>query len=326
GIVFNDDNNAYKNLRKMLIDDNFLYAVISLPSGVFKPYSGQKTSILLIDKQMTKQLQEILFINVENDGFDLGAQRRPINENDLPQALEIIREFQRTGKIPAKIKNARLVAKTEIAKDESYSLLSKRYEIEKKVKNIKFKEVSLSDVAEIASGNSAPQDLKLFENGKYPFIRTADVGAVHHSTNLTQICDYLNNNGIKGLKLFRKGTILFPKSGASTFLNHRVIMGVDGYVSSHLATISANENKILPLFLYYILIKIDAKKLTAEQSYPSLKISDLKKVKIPLPPLSIQKEIVAEIENKQAAIDNAKKLILSIERERESILDAYLKG
>ena len=81
----------------------------------------------------------------------------------------------------------------------------------------------LGEVCDISAGNSAPQKKEFFKNGKFPFFRTADVGKVHISNNLTVAKDYLNKNGIKGLKLFKKGTILLPKSGASTFLNHRVI-------------------------------------------------------------------------------------------------------
>ena len=92
GVIF-QSGIAYKTLRKNLIE-NGLYALISLPSGVFQPYSGVKTSILLIDKEFAKKSNEILFIKIENDGFDLGAQRRVNVKNDLPQALQILQKFK----------------------------------------------------------------------------------------------------------------------------------------------------------------------------------------------------------------------------------------
>lgn len=94
GIIF-QSSNAYKNLRKKLIEEGYLYAVVSLPSGVFQPYSGVKTSILFIDRELAKKTDEILFVKVENDGYDLGAQRRKIDKNDLPRALEEIKEFRK---------------------------------------------------------------------------------------------------------------------------------------------------------------------------------------------------------------------------------------
>ena len=83
GIIFQSQN-AYKQLRKMLVE-TALVAVVSLPAGVFNPYSGVKTSILILDKALAKQAQTIGFFKVENDGFGLGAQRREIEKNDLPQ-------------------------------------------------------------------------------------------------------------------------------------------------------------------------------------------------------------------------------------------------
>ncbi|HET8962733.1 MAG TPA: N-6 DNA methylase [Chitinophagales bacterium] len=95
GIVFQSPS-AYKQLRKMLIENNFLYAVVSLPSGVFQPYSGVKTSILFIDKTLAKRTENILFLKVESDGFDLGAQRQPIDKNDLPTSISFIKEYQKS--------------------------------------------------------------------------------------------------------------------------------------------------------------------------------------------------------------------------------------
>ncbi len=94
GIIF-QSGNAYKALRKMLIE-KYLFAVVSLPGGIFQPYSGVKTSILLMDKQLAKKAESILFVKVENDGFDLGAQRRAIEKNDLTQALAILQQYKQS--------------------------------------------------------------------------------------------------------------------------------------------------------------------------------------------------------------------------------------
>ena len=91
GIIFQSQN-AHKQLRKMLVEE-YLVAVVSLPAGVFNPYSGVKTSILILDKALAKRSDRIAFFKVENDGFDLGAQRRRINKNDLPQTQLAVREY-----------------------------------------------------------------------------------------------------------------------------------------------------------------------------------------------------------------------------------------
>ena len=91
GIIFQSQN-AHRRLRKMLVEE-YLVAVVSLPAGVFQPYSGVKTSILILDKALAKRTDRIAFFKVENDGFDLGAQRRPIDKNDLPEIAEGVREY-----------------------------------------------------------------------------------------------------------------------------------------------------------------------------------------------------------------------------------------
>jgi len=162
----------------------------------------------------------------------------------------------------------------------------------------------LGEVTIVGAGNSAPQKKELFVNGKFPFIRTSDVGKIRKGS-INSSVDYLNTEGVKKLKLFKKGTILFPKSGASTFLNHRVIMDIDGYVSSHLATIKSKEI-LEDRFVWYYLRLIDAKDLMQDIAYPSLKLSDIKQIQIPLPPLQEQQHIVAILDKTFEAIEKAK--------------------
>jgi restriction endonuclease S subunit len=265
----------------------------------------------LFDNQLTKLSKEILFIKIFNDGFDLGAQRKPIDKNDLPQAIEILRA-QRDA-IETRTKNLLLknnsqvaweVSKTKILESEDYNLSGKKHKDDVALARKGWGTTTLGEVAIVGSGNSAPQGDRYFKNGTEYFFRTSDVGKVHISGNLVESRDKINVEAIKEMKLtkFQKSTILFPKSGASTFLNHRAMLGVDGYVSSHLATIIADEKKVMPKFLFYLLCSIDARTLTPDQAYPSLKLSSIGKIKIPLPPIAIQKQIIAEIESNEKEI------------------------
>ena len=278
---------------------------------------------------MLRKPSDVLFVKVENDGFGLGAQRRPISENDLPDALRVLNEYKqnvlKNKKIRLKESFAHLVAKKKITEND-WNLTGDRYK-EDVVYEGNLDLVELGTISEVSSGNSAPQENKYFDNGCFPFYRTFDVGMIHLSTNLNESKDYVNQIAIseKKLKLFPKKTILFPKSGASTFLNHRVMLGREGYVSSHLATIIADEQKINPYYLYYILCRIDAKSLTNDQPYPSLKLSQISKIKIPLPPIEVQQQIVEEIQVKQDAITHAKEVIKSLERERQYFGDSLRK-
>lgn len=193
--------------------------------------------------------------------------------------------------------------------------------------------VTLGDVSIVGAGNSAPQDKRLFEGGTFPFVRTSDVGKIRVG-ELYAAQDHLNEAGIQKLKLHRAGTILIPKSGASTFLDHRVIMGVDAYVSSHLATLWPKEGIIDGRYLFWISQQIVASEVASDTSYPTLSLEQIKAIEIPLPPLEEQRRIVAVLDEAFAAIAaaaanaeknlaNARELFIA---ERERILRSPVAG
>ena len=86
------------------------------------------------------------------------------------------------------------------------------------------------------------------------------------------------------------------------------MMGVKGAVASHLAAIVPKKNLIIPKLLLYLLTKVDAKDLV-NSSYPSLKKELIEEIKVPLPPLEIQKKMVEELERYQKVIDGAKQVV-----------------
>ncbi len=186
-----------------------------------------------------------------------------------------------------------------------------------------WKTVHLKDVAIVSAGNSAPQDESLFEGGVYNFYRTSDVGRIRKGV-ISNSLDKLNLTGIKGLKLFAVGTILFPKSGASTFLNHRVILGNEGYVSSHLATIKAKNEFLDDKYLFYFLTTIDARDLIQDSSYPSLRTSVIETVELQLPPLPTQQKIVAKLDAIFAEIDKAQAAAEANAKNADALFQSYL--
>ena len=127
GVIFKNDK-AYKALRKMLVEDGFLWAVVSLPAKVFEPYSGVKTSILFFDKKRAKSQKEILFVDVQNDGYDLGATRRENDKNDLPEAFKVLKSYSQGKRLKSAI--AHYVRKTKIAERGDYNLTGSRYKVD----------------------------------------------------------------------------------------------------------------------------------------------------------------------------------------------------
>lgn len=93
GVIFTN-NEDYTNLRKQMINDLGLYGVISLPAGVFQPYSGVKTSILLIDKHIAKRTNNLILVKINNDGYSLNTNRNALETSDLPNAIDLLLEYK----------------------------------------------------------------------------------------------------------------------------------------------------------------------------------------------------------------------------------------
>lgn len=85
--VLTGTSNAHKAIRKAIVDDNRLEAVISMPSGVFKPYAGVSTAILIFTKTGAGGTDKIWFYDMKADGFSLDDKRNPVADNDIPDII-----------------------------------------------------------------------------------------------------------------------------------------------------------------------------------------------------------------------------------------------
>lgn len=294
GIIF-QSGDAYKKLRKMLVDDNYLWGVISLPAGVFNPYSGVKTSILLLDRERATKNTEILFFKINNDGFDLGAQRRENSKNDLPEALEILKKWKNGEK--AESSRAIYVEKEKIAESGDYNLSIDRYGIAIDYTNAKWPMVELGDVADILKGSVITKKDTI--NGSIPVIAGGQQPAYYHN------------------KANRDGDVItVSASGAyAGFVNFFEIP----IFASDCSTIQTKNNAKVSTRYIFNILKAKQKDIYAFQQgggQPHVYSKDLKKIKLPLPPIEVQEEIVKQIEVKQKAIEGAKQVITNLERER----------
>ena len=296
GIVFQSAN-AYKELRKKLVDENYLYAVVSLPSGVFQPYSGVKTSILLMDKQLAKKTDKILFVEIENDGFDLGAQRREIDKNDLPQAIEFINQWQNAinthSEFAIESKMITLVEKTKIAENEEYNLTASRYKVIKDYSNCKWDMVKLGDVCEILDNLREPVSKANRVEGIYPYYGASG------------IVDYIDKY------IFDEKCVLIGEDGAKWGAGEQSAFIATGkyWVNNHCHILRPNRTKIIDELLVNILNNLDLIQFISGCVVPKLTQKDLKNIQIPLPPLEVQEEIVKELDGYQAIIDGSQKVI-----------------
>nr|MDA3816348.1 class I SAM-dependent DNA methyltransferase [Prolixibacteraceae bacterium] len=101
GVLFGSSN-AHKQIRREIVENQNLQAVISMPSGVFKPYAGVSTAVLVFTKTNSGGTKNVWFYDMKADGLSLDDKRAPIKENDIP---DIITNFHKhvslpTGKMP----------------------------------------------------------------------------------------------------------------------------------------------------------------------------------------------------------------------------------
>ncbi|MFA5864244.1 MAG: N-6 DNA methylase [Phycisphaerae bacterium] len=309
GIIFQSQN-AYKQLRKMLVE-NCLWAVVSLPAGIFKPYSGVKTSILLMDKNLAKRTKDILFVRVSSDGFDLGDQRRENpDKNDLPEAEKILREYRQTIDKPKKLPADGLglvVPKSKIMASDDCSLSGERYRENFTVLNHKWPVVELGGLCETVTGGTPATNIKeYYEGGTIPWLRSGEVsqGSIEKS-ELFITKSGLDNSSAKILPI---NSVLVALYGATA--GKVGILKSEAAINQAICGILPNE-RVSPDFLYWVLSQETANlvKLTTGGAQQNLSQGIVRRLKIPLPPLEVQRAIVAEVEGYQKIIDGARQVV-----------------
>ena len=128
GVLFGSST-AHKAIRKEIIDNNRLEAVVSMPSGVFKPYAGVSTAILVFTKTGHGGTDKVWFYDMKADGFSLDDKRTPVNENDIP---DIIERFHNLDKETdrAKTEQSFFVDKSDIIANDYDLSINKYKEVE----------------------------------------------------------------------------------------------------------------------------------------------------------------------------------------------------
>ena len=304
GIIFQSAT-AYKALRKLLVDKNFLYGVVSLPAGIFQPYSGVKTSILLIDKSLAKKTDNLLFVKIENDGFGLGAQRKEINQNDLPSAVSLLTNYKlqisngEDFKIENLPLNALLVDKSKIAESGDYNLSFDRYKIDLRRKQSNFDLVRIGDVAEVISGQSPESEFYNVLGNGLPFYQgRTEFGDIYlkepksWTTKITKTA--IKNDVLMSVR---------APVGPVNISTQEICIG------RGIAAIRPNEKVLLTYLFTFLKNNQESIKGNGGAVFDSINRNQILDLQIPLPPLTIQQEIIAKIEQYEKIISGAKQVV-----------------
>jgi type I restriction enzyme M protein len=349
GIIFQTQT-AYKDLRKMLLD-SYLWGVISLPAGVFQPYSGVKTSILLMDKRLVKRTENVIFLKLDNDGYGLGAQRREIELNDLPTAIQILNAYksalfsgkqindiaelfddiahQRTDNRTDNRRDkaclvsttttitattiAHIITKSKIAEKGDYILSGERYRVNEEVRNEKYEFVELEEVCDFINGFAFESKLmkdKKEDNEYVPVIKIGNLLS-NGKLDIENVQYYQYSERIEKCRI-KCGDILIAMSGAT--VGKIAISANDNlFLNQRAGIVRRKSNAINEILLGYFLKHDKFYKycqLTAGgAAIGNISPTQIFKYQIPLPPLTIQEQIVSEIENYQKIIDGAKQIV-----------------
>ena len=124
GVLFGSSK-AHKAIRKELVENHQLRAVISMPSGVFKPYAGVSTAVLVFTKTGAGGTENVWFYDMKADGFSLDDKRSEIAENDIPDIIERFHHLDQEAD-RQRTEQSFLVPKQEIA-DNDYDLSINKY-------------------------------------------------------------------------------------------------------------------------------------------------------------------------------------------------------
>ena len=312
GIVF-QNGIAYKQLRKKLIQSS-LIGVISLPAGVFQPYSGVKTSILILDKSKNKTSENIFFIDIKNDGYELNAKRTKIRNNkvnDLEKTIFQLNNFEKNKK--TENSDVKLISKKEILNNENFLLTYKQYEkftnLNSNTKFLKLEDtiLTLSDGDWIESKDQSESGIRL--------IQTGNIGEGNF-LNKDNKSRYISEETFKKLKCTRlkKGQILLSRLpepvGRCCFVPERqekMITSVD------VSILEFNEKILLNRFFLYLSLSSNYKneivKYLTGASRQRISKENLKKISLPCPSIETQNQIVEELDGYQKIIDGCKQIL-----------------
>ena len=124
GVLFGSSN-AHRSIRREIIENHKLDAVISMPSGIFKPYAGVSTAVMLFHKMKKGETDQVWFYDMKADGFSLDDQRVPIQQNDIPDIIYRYHHLEQEKK-RKRTEQSFFVSKEEL-KENHYELSINRY-------------------------------------------------------------------------------------------------------------------------------------------------------------------------------------------------------
>ena len=322
-ILYSEQTDAYINLRKLLYNSG-LFAIVSLPAGLFKPYAKSiKTSILIIDKKRQVKTDKTLMIYVNADGYTLTDTRKPTSKNDLPEAKKILRDY--IDYIDGK-KDAVDFAKYKIStyffdktklENNNYVFLASKYEKEYSV-NSKYPVITIGDVIEEISE-------KVKDRTDIPVMSVSNKYGFTTSDELFN--DAVASENVSGYKVIRKNYFAYNPSrinvGSIALLSEDKTI----CVSPMYTVFRIKEGfDILPEYLLMLLKSSYMISIIKKRAFGAIRVQlkypELCTLKFPIPnSIEEQRRILDGLQKYETKINGLQKQIDDIELEKQEVIN-----
>ncbi|HEX2102655.1 MAG TPA: N-6 DNA methylase [Solirubrobacteraceae bacterium] len=298
-----------RQLRRWLLRTAQVEAVVSLPSGVFQPYAAVRTGIVLLRK--AGSTGSVWFFDVEHDGFDLNARRKPNGSSDLPELREGLAA-------KAEGPQSALVAAADL-EESDFRLVAARYIGQSRSGSCRHRMLPLGDLVRIRREQLNPS--------AFPEQLFLCLGLEHieGQTGHIDLPAPVPGSAIRSAKSrFRAGDLLYGK--LRPYLAKAAQAPCDGICSTELVVLEVDAARVEPAFLAAMLrspeITEQATRLMVGANHPRIAVKDLIRLRLPVPVLSEQHELVAQLAGLEAEITSATTRIADLRRDVTSTVGA----
>jgi len=307
GFLFRKD---LRKTREYMLEKCNLQSIISLPQGVFLPYTGVKTNVLFLTKaKQSTTKKHYWYFDIKNDGYSLDNNRRKLDgENDVEKFL-INRKIDEED-ITDHLDIGFDLIEIEKVKNNDYILSGNRYKDFFDYSKSKYELVEIGKFFQTSSGGTPlrSKNEEYFKDGNIPWIKSGELKDYIYEAE-----EYITDSGLKNssAKIFPVDTVLVAMYGATA--GQVGLLKISASTNQAICGILPNP-KVLPEFLYLMLNSKTQNfiNISVGGAQPNISQELIRSIKIPIPSLDEQQKIVDEILNYKAIVKNA-----------ESILEKY---
>lgn len=300
GFLFRKD---LAKTRELLLKVCNLQSIISLPQGVFLPYTGVKTNIIYATKinqklSVKEKRKDYWYFDIKSDGYSLDNHRRKLDSGSDLDKYQEYRKLNRDQQQEMLDIGFEIIPLDKV-RENSFNLVGSRYREAKHIKS-KFQILRLGDIAKFENG-FAFSTSQWTDNG-YKIIRIQNLTGSSNEYNHIVPSNELQKYVVK------ENDLLVSWSGTLGFYLWK---GNDSYLNQHIFNVKNNENIIIKKYLFYLGPRIvdDMQKLVHGGTMKHITKEYFEDIRIPVPPVNVQQQIIEELEGYHQITHGAKTVI-----------------